>query len=394
MKITKRIQTIPSYLFAEIEKKKQEALTRGMDIVNLGIGDPDLPTPDFIVESVIQAVQNPKNHDYPPYEGTLAFRKAVADWYMDRFGVELDAQTEVLSLIGSKEGIAHAFLTFLDPGDVAILPDPGYPVYQVNTLIAGGIPYMIPLKEENGYLLEFDAIDRGLLEKANLLFLNYPNNPTAAVATNEFLEQAVHFGRKHNLLICMDAAYSEVCYDGYKPRSILELKGAKDVVIEFHSLSKTFNMTGWRIGMAVGNKDAVQALGKIKTNIDSGIFKAIQEAGIIALGRYKETVNSHNVIYQKRRDIIVEGLNSLGWNVSKPKATFYIWAKVPNGMSSQEFTLFLLEKAGVLVVPGNGYGVCGEGYFRISITSPEEKLKEAVARIKKLGVAVAPVTAR
>lgn len=386
MKLTKRIQQIPPYLFAEIDKKKAAAAAKGIDIINLGIGDPDLPTPDYIIEAMANAIKDPKTHDYPPYEGIPEFRKAVADWYQTRFNVTLDPDREVLSLIGSKEGIAHAFLTFLDPGDVAILPDPGYPAYKVNTLIAGGVPYLVPVREEDGYEVQFEKIDPMIIEKANIIFLNYPGNPTGAVASDAFFEKAIAWAKQNNILICMDNAYSEVYYDGKKPRSILEFPGAKDVAIEFHTLSKTFNMTGWRIGMAVGNAQAIQALGKIKTNMDSGVFKAIQLAGVRAFEHYESFVNSQNAIYQTRRDIIVDGLNELGWNLEKPSASFYIWAKVPAGYTSEEFTVFLLETTGILVVPGNGYGEGGEGYFRVSITSKEDRLHEAISRLKAKGI--------
>ncbi|MFA5878791.1 MAG: LL-diaminopimelate aminotransferase [Candidatus Margulisiibacteriota bacterium] len=383
MKLTEKIKNIPPYLFAGIDLRKEAAQKKGIDIVDLGIGDPDLPTPDYIVQAMIKALKDTNTHNYPPYQGIFDFRKAVADWYLERFGVSLDPNKEVLSLIGSKEGIAHAFLTFLDPGDIALLPDPGYPVYKVNTIIAGGIPQMIPISEENNYEIDFDKIDPALGSKANLLFLNYPNNPTGAVASDEYLDRAVQWCIKHDCLLCMDLAYSEVYYDGYLPKSIFQFKDAKKIAIEFHSLSKTFNMTGWRIGMAVGNAEAIAALGKIKTNIDSGIFKAIQYAGIAAFTGYKDFVKTQNRIYQKRRDILVDGLNAFGWNIKKPKATFYIWAKIPKEYkTSTEFTLDLLEKTGVLVVPGNGYGDNGEGYFRMSITTSEDRLLEAVKRLK------------
>jgi len=383
MKPCNRIKHIPPYLFAEIDKKKAEAQAKGIDIINLGIGDPDLPTPDYIVDAMAKAIRDPKTHDYPPYEGTLAFRTAVAEWYKKRFGISLDPQKEVISLIGSKEGIAHAFLTYLDPGDIALLPDPGYPAYQVNTLIASGIPYSVPVKEENNYEVDFEAIPADIVEKAKLIFLNYPSNPTGAVVSDAFFVKAIAWAKKHNILICNDNAYSEVYYDGQKPRSILEFEGGKDVAIEFHTLSKTFNMTGWRVGMAVGNEEAVQALGKIKTNVDSGVFKAIQETAIEAFKGYDEFVTTQNAIYQKRRDIIVNGLREQGWDIKTPKATFYIWAKVPKGFTSSEFTMFLLEKTGILVVPGNGYGAGGEGYFRVSITTKEDRLHEAIARLKQ-----------
>jgi len=387
MQLTERVKKIPPYLFATIDKKKAEARAKGIDVVDLGIGDPDIPTPEFIVEAMVAAVRKPENHNYPPYEGTLAFREAVARWYFRRFGVSLNPKTEVVSLIGSKEGIAHAFLTFLDPGDIALLPDPGYPAYKVNALIAGGVPYMVPATAENNYEPDLDAIPADILAKSKLIFLNYPGNPTGALASDAFYERAILFAKKHNILICTDMAYSEVYYEGQKPRSILEFPGAKDVVLEFHTLSKTFNMTGWRIGMVVGNEEAVQALGKIKTNMDSGIFKAIQEAVIPALDDETDSfVTTQNAIYQKRRDIVVSGLNDLGWNMPSPKATFYIWAPVPKGYTSESFVMTLLDTIGVLVVPGNGYGENGEGYFRISITTSEERLHEAIARLKKANI--------
>ncbi len=382
MQLTERIKKIPPYLFAQIDKKKAEAKSKGIDIIDLGIGDPDIPTPDFIIDEMAKAIRKPENHNYPPYDGTLAFRTAVANWFKVRFGVDLDPATEVLSLIGSKEGIAHSFLTFLDPGDIALLPDPGYPAYHVNALIAGGVPYPVPATAATHYEPELDNIPSDILANAKMLFLNYPSNPTGAVASDAFFEKAIQFAKKHDLLICMDLAYSEVYYDGKKPRSILEFPGGKDVAIEFHTLSKTFNMTGWRIGMAVGNAEAVQALGKIKTNMDSGIFKAIQEAVIPALAVYQPFVDRQNEIYQRRRDIIVDGLNELGWSLPKPSATFYIWAPVPKGYTSEQFTIELLDKTGILVVPGSGYGAHGEGYFRISITTPDNRLQEAVERLK------------
>lgn len=382
MQLTERIKKIPPYLFALVDKKKAEARAKGIDIIDLGIGDPDLPTPDFIVEEMVKAVRNPQNHNYPPYDGTVAFRTAVSQWFNHRFGVTLDPTTEVLSLIGSKEGIAHSFLTFLDAGDIALLPDPGYPAYQVNALIAGAIPYSVPATEATNYEPDLEKIPADVISKAKILFLNYPSNPTGAVASDSFFETAIAFAKQHNILICMDLAYSEVYFDGNKPKSILQFPGGKDVAIEFHTLSKTFNMTGWRIGMAVGNAEAVQALGKIKTNMDSGIFKAIQEAVIPALKDYQPFVDAQNIIYQNRRDIIIDGLNSLGWTLQKPKATFYIWAPIPKGTTSEQFTIDLLEKTGILVVPGSGYGHYGEGYFRISITTPEARLHEAIERLK------------
>lgn len=386
MKSAKRISSVPPYLFARIDKKKEELKAKGVDIVDLGVGDPDRPTFRTVVEEMHRAIDDPENHNYPPYEGTADFRKAVAEWYKRRFGVSLDPEKEVLSLIGSKEGIAHVFLAFVDPGDIALIPDPGYPVYKIGTIFAGGIPHAVPLLEKNGFLPDLDAIDRKIAKKAKLLFINYPNNPTSAVAGREFFERAVRFAKDNDLLLCSDLAYSEVAFDGYRPMSALEVPGAKEVCIEFHSLSKTYNMTGWRIGMAVGSSEAVRALSVIKTNIDSGAFKAIQAASVAALKGPDEKTGQMNEIYAKRRDLIVGGLNDLGWGLQKPKATFYIWARVPGGHTSESFCAEVLEKAGVLLVPGSGYGEHGEGYFRLSITSPEERLSEAVSRFKKAGI--------
>lgn len=383
MKKSERINKIPPYIFAEIDKKKAEAKAKGIDIVDLGIGDPDLPTPEFIVEKMVEEVRKPENHDYPPYQGTLEFRTAVANWYQKRFGVTLDPNSEVISLIGSKEGIVHSFLTFLDPGDIALLPDPGYPAYNVGTLIAGGEPYLLPVNAEDNYEPDLNSIPLDIIKRSKLIFLNYPGNPTGAIARDAFYENAITWAKAHDILICTDMAYSEVYYEGNKPKSLLEFPGAKDIVLEFHSLSKTFNMTGWRVGMAVGNAEAVGTLGKIKTNVDSGVFKAIQNTAIHALENGEEFIEAQNERYQKRRDIIVNGLNELGWRLPKPKATYYIWAPVPAGMKSQEFTIHLLETTGILVVPGTGYGANGEGYFRISITTAEENLEEAIKRLKE-----------
>lgn len=382
MKLTQRIREIPPYLFATIDEKKAAALAAGVDIIDLGIGDPDLPTPEFIVDAMCEAVRDPSTHNYPPYQGTLDFRRAVANWYHRRFGVQLDPGTEVISLIGSKEGLAHACLTFLDPGDTALIPDPGYPAYEVNCRIAGAKPVMVPVSASNGYQVDVSAIPSDLAREAKLLFLNYPGNPTGAVADDAHFEAVIAWATQYDVLICMDLAYSEVYYDGHRPRSILEFHGARDVAIEFHSLSKTFNMTGWRIGMAVGHAPAVQALGKIKTNMDSGVFKAVQRAGIVALDGADRVVDHQNAIYQRRRDIICDGFQGLGWTVARPKATFYVWLPVPVGMNSTEFTMYVLEKTGVLVVPGTGYGPHGEGYFRISITSPEVRLRLAIDRLR------------
>ena len=386
MKQTQKIKQIPPYIFAQIDEKKAEAQAQGIDVIDLGIGDPDLPTPDFIIDAMADAIRKPSNHNYPPYQGTLPFREAVANWYKKRFSVELDAKTEVLSLIGSKEGIAHSFLAFLDPGDIALLPDPGYPAYKVGALLAGGEPYMIPVDEAHNYEPDLDSIPSEVVEKSRMLFLNYPSNPTGTVASDAFLEKAIAWCTKNEVLLCMDLAYSEVYFEGKKPKSILEFEGAKDIAIEFHTLSKTFNMTGWRVGMAVGNAEAIKYLGTIKTNMDSGVFKAIQETAIVALYEGDEFIDKQNQLLQERRDIIVDGLNELGWQLEKPSSTYYIWAPIPKGWKSQDFAIALLEKAGVLVVPGTGYGEYGEGYFRISITTKTARLTEAMERLKEKGL--------
>ena len=383
MKIAQRIETIPPYLFAEIDKKKEEAIKRGVDIINLGIGDPDQPTPNNIIEKLRESVKDPKTHDYPPYAGTAEFRQAVTLWYKNRFGVDLDPDNEVMALIGSKEGIAHIFLAFIDPGDFSLIPDPAYPVYKTGTLFANGFPYIMPLLEENNFLPDLEEIDEDIAQRAKLMFINYPNNPTAAVANKDFFEKVVKFAKKYDILVCHDFAYSEMTFDDYKASSFLEVEGAKDVGIEFHSLSKTYNMTGWRLGFVVGNKKAISALSIIKTNIDSGAFKAIQQAGIEALTGPQDNIEKMNKIYTGRRNVVINGLNKLGWNLKPTKATFYIWIPTLNKMDSMEFSNLLLEKTGIIVTPGIGYGKYGEGYVRIALTVDEKRLEEAMERLKK-----------
>jgi LL-diaminopimelate aminotransferase len=383
MRIAQRIQKVPPYLFAEIDKKKEAAIEKGVDIINLGIGDPDQPTPAHIINQLTKSARDPKTHDYPPYEGTKEFRSAVSDWYLKRFGVNLEPQKEVISLIGSKEGIAHVFLAFIDPGDISLIPDPAYPVYKTGTLFANGEPYYMPLLEENGYLPDLDKIDEKIARKAKLIFLNYPNNPTGAIANKEYFKEVVDFAKKYDLLICHDFAYSELAYDGYQAPSFLEIDGARDVCLEFHSLSKTYNMTGWRIGFAVGSSEAVSALSIIKTNVDSGIFKAIQEAGITALSGPQDHIPRLINMYTERRNVVVDGLNQLGWNINPPKATFYVWVPTPNSMNAIDFSNHILDKTGIIVTPGIGYGQYGEGYVRIALTVDVPRLEEAISRLKK-----------
>jgi len=381
-----RVKQIPPYLFAEIDRKKTELREKGMDLIDLGIGDPDIPTPRRIIARLIEAAQDPGNHRYPSYVGMLDFRQAVADWYKKRFQVSLDPRTEVLTLIGSKEGIAHIPLAFADPGDYVLVPDPGYPVYQVSTIFAGGTPYSMPLLRENHFLPDLTKIPDQIAGKAKLMFINYPNNPTGAVAERPFFEEVVEFARKHGIMICHDAAYSEIAFDGYRPMSLMEVDGARDVAIEFHSLSKTFNMTGWRIGFAVGNREIVGGLGRIKTNIDSGAFQAIQLAGIEALNGYGTESEEIMGIYTARRDLLVKGLRAAGLEVESPKATFYLWVKVPNGYTSADFTTLLMEQLGIVGTPGIGFGDAGEGYIRFALTVGEDRIREAEDRLKELKV--------
>lgn len=381
MRTSKRIKSLPPYLFATLDRKKSEARARGIDIIDFGVGDPDLPTPDHIVEAAAKAVRDPATHRYPSYYGMEEFRTAIASYYQRRFGVDVDPQTQVLPLIGGKEGIAHLASAFVDPEDLVLIPDPAYPVYETSALLAGGKIETLPLTPETGYLPQLDQIhpDQAMLSK--ILWLNYPNNPTGAVCTEELFEQAVELCQQFDLLLAHDAAYSEITYDGYVAPSLLQVSGASDHGIEFGSVSKTFNMTGWRVGWAVGAPTAIEALGRVKTNIDSGIFNALQIAAIAALEGPTDSTARMVEIYQRRRDLLVDGLNAAGWDVERPKGSIYIWAKVPNGNSSIEFTEFLLEKAGVIVAPGSGYGRHGEGYVRFSLTIDDALLSEGVDRI-------------
>ena len=380
-----RLNKLPPYLFKEIDRKKEEVIAKGVDIIDLGVGDPDLPTPDPIIEIMRKATGDPANHRYPSYSGMNDFKTATADWYSDRFGVNLDPDNEVLSLIGSKEGIAHLPLAFINPGDVALVPSPAYPVYNIATMFAGGEPYFMPLKRENNFLPDLDSIPGEVARRAKIMFINYPNNPTAATADIEFFKRVVDFAEKNNVLVCHDAAYTEMAFDGYVPPSFLETDGAKEVGIELHSLSKSFNMTGWRIGFAVGNREAIDGLGAIKSNIDSGIFQAIQIAGVEAMKNYKSFVKDIMPVYFRRRDLMVKGLREAGFKVESPKATFYLWVSVPEGYTSAQLAARLLEK-GVVVTPGNGFGEPGEGYFRIALTQNRERITEAIERIKGLSL--------
>lgn len=387
MRQSERLNKIPPYLFAEIDRKIAEAKAKGVDVISLGIGDPDTPTIPTVVEEMHKAIDNPANHDYPSYNGSEQFRTASCKWMKERFGVDLDANTEMLANIGSKEAIAHVFFAFVDEGDYTLIPDPGYPVYKNATIFAGGTPYSMPLTAENNWLPDFDKIPEDIAKKSKLMFLNYPNNPTGAVCDLEFYKKAVAFCKKYDILLCSDQAYSEMTYDGYVAPSVLEVEGAKDIAIEFFSHSKSYNMTGWRVGFVCGNAGAIKALGTIKNNIDSGVFKAIQQAASKAYEAPKEQIEKLNKMYKERRDVAEAGLRELGWDVKTSKATFYLWLPVPKGYTSEEFATVMLEKAGVVVPPGNGYGNWGEGYFRIALTKDVETIKKALSRMKEAGIA-------
>lgn len=386
MKFSDRLNKIPPYLFAEIDRKVAEAKAKGVDVINLGIGDPDTPTPQFIIDEMHKSINDPSTHNYPPYQGTSDFRKACADWMKDRFGVDLDSEKEILALIGSKEGIAHSFFAYVDPGDYTLVPDPAYPVYKNGTVLAGGTPYMMPIGPENNYLPELNKIPEDVARKAKVIYLNYPNNPTGAVANLDYFKEVLDFAKKYDLLICHDQAYCEMTFDGYVAPSFLQIEGAKERCVEFFSHSKTYNMTGWRAGWAAGGAEPIKALGTIKNNIDSGIFKAIQNAAVTALKSSKEQLQELNKMYQSRRDVISTGLSELGWDFKPTKATFYVWLPTPKGLSSVEFAELILEKAGIVVPPGTGYGPNGEGFFRIALTVSEERLKEAIQRMKNAGI--------
>lgn len=386
MKLTtaRRIQNLPVYLFARLDKMIEEKKAKSIDVINLGIGDPDLPTPDYIIDHLCREARNPQNHRYSSYFGMPAFRQAVAQWYKNRFGAQLDGKNEVVMLIGSKEGIGHIPWCYINPGDMALVPDPCYPVYGNGVLLAGGEPHLMPLKADNGFLPDFRDIPTDVAQKAKLMFLCYPNNPTGAIAPDNFFREAIAFAREYEILICHDVAYCDIAYDGYKPPSFLQFPGAKEVGVEFGSVSKPYNMTGWRIGWCAGNPEAVEALGRLKSNLDTGQFQAIQLAAIKALISDQSFTKKMCDIYKERRDICVDGLNAMGWKLEKPKAAFYIWAPVPSGYTSGSFAETIFDKADVAVTPGVGYGPSeGDSYIRISLTVPTDRIKEAIDRIKK-----------
>ncbi|MFW6256756.1 MAG: LL-diaminopimelate aminotransferase [Bacillota bacterium] len=386
METAERIKNLPPYLFAEIDRMIAKAKNKGVDVISFGIGDPDQPTPNNIVNEIKKAVEKPETHSYPSYEGLYSFRQEVANWYQNNYNVKFDPEKEIVSLIGSKEGIAHLPFCFINQGDKALVPDPGYPVYQNSVLLAGGKPVIVPLKEKNNFLPDLESIPVQEARDAKLFFLNYPNNPTGAVAGRDFYEQVVAFAKKYDIIIAHDAAYSEIGLDNYQPLSFMEIDGAREVGIEFNSLSKPYNMTGWRIGWALGQKDIIEALGRLKTNIDSGIFEAVQYAGIEALKSGRKPIAKINQLYTERRNLLVEGLKKLGWPVQKNKASFYLWVNIPEtGYSSQEYSRKLFQETGVFLTPGIGYGDQGEGFLRIALTVNKERIKEALQRLKDNG---------
>lgn len=383
MQPAKRLSNLPPYLFAQLGQRIAELRAQGVDVIRLDIGSPDMPPDGEIIEALTRSTRGPDSHGYAGYYGLPELRQAIASYYARRFGVDLDPEGEVLPLIGSKEGLANLSLAFLDPGDMALVPDPAYPTYELGAYLAGGTTYRFPLLAERDFLPDLAAIPVEVARQAKLLWLCYPNNPTGAVATLEFLAEAAAFAREHDLLLCHDNPYCEVTYEGYRPPSLLQVERAKEVAIEFNSFSKTYNMAGWRIGMVVGNRAAVKALAQVKTNIDSGIFTAIQEAAVMALTGDQTWLEDRNAIYQERRDIILEGLAAVGIKARKPLATLYIWAEVPEGYSSAEFADKLLAEQGVSFAPGSAYGKCGEGYLRISVGMATSRVREAMKRLKK-----------
>ena len=394
MKFAKRMDSLPPYLFAEIDKKRLAAIARGVDIINMGIGDPDQPTFRNIVDAMHKAVDDPSTHNYPPYQGMKEFREAVVKWFEKRFGQRFNADSECVSLIGSKEAIHNCIFATIDQGDIALLPDPSYPVYKTSTILSGGKPYVTPLLEKNNWIPDLTKIPNDVAQKANILMVGYPNNPTGAIAPMEFYDEVIAFAKKYDIIVLSDNAYSELTYDGYVAPSIFQARGAKDVALEFQSLSKTYNMTGWRIGFAVGNEKIIKALGTVKTNIDSGVFKAVQRAGIAAFDTPKEVIEKNNSIYKERRDVAVKGLKELGWSIKEPiKGTFYLWLPIPPVFkSSTDFASAMLDKCGIVVPPGIGYGEYGEGYFRIALTVDKKRIEEGISRMKKEGLVFTPQT--
>jgi len=380
---SKRLQAIPPYMFAELERKVADKKTAGIDVISLGIGDPDTPTYPHIVEAMNEALEDPSTHQYPSNRGRAEFREALARFYDRRFGVAIDPETEVIPAIGAKECIYNLCFAFLDPEDIALASDPGYPVYTGGPVLAGAEPVVLPLEPDLGFVPDLDAIDELAISKARLMFLNYPNNPTGAVAPEGFFERVVELAKKHEFLVVHDNAYSETTFDGYVAPSFLATPGAKEVGVEVFSLSKGFNMTGWRCAAILGNPDAIETYWRLKTNVDSGLFEAVQLAGAAALDAPHDSVDEMNSVYERRRDLVVSALRDIGVEVAAPKGTIYVWAPVPEGHTSASFAELALEEAAVVISPGSMYGPSGEGFFRISLTTPDERITEAVERMRE-----------
>ena len=386
MKFASRMDRVPPYLFVEISRKIAEKKAQGIDVISFGIGDPDIPTPASVVDRLRDTALDTPNHRYPETDGLPEFRQAVADWYQRRFGITVRPDEETLPLIGAKEGIGHAALCFIEPGDIALVPDPGYPVYSVGTWFAGGECHWMPLLEENGWLPDLDAIPQDVARKAKVIWLNYPNNPTGAIADGDYFAKVVEFAKAYDIAVLHDASYSEVAFDGYRPVSFLETPGAMDVGVEFHSLSKSYNMTGWRLGMAVGNADIISALMVVKSNLDSGVPNAIQYMGIEAMALSQDDIDARNRVYERRRDRVVQTLQAVGLDAIPPKASLYVWTRIPQGFSSAEFTAKLLEEANIVVTPGNGYGQYGEGYIRLSLTIGDDDMERGLERLAGISI--------
>ncbi|KAB8319734.1 aspartate aminotransferase [Tolypothrix campylonemoides VB511288] len=381
-----RIQQLPPYVFARLDELKAKAREQGLDLIDLGMGNPDGATPQPVIEAAIKALQNPANHGYPPFEGTASFRSAITNWYRRRYGVDLDPDSEALPLLGSKEGLAHLAIAYINPGDLILVPSPAYPAHFRGPVIAGGKVHSLILKPENDWLIDLAAIPEDVAQSAKILYFNYPSNPTAATAPREFFEEIVAFARKYEILLVHDLCYAELAFDGYQPTSLLEIPGAKDIGVEFHTLSKTYNMAGWRVGFVVGNRHIIQGLRTLKTNLDYGIFAALQTAAETALQLPDEYLHEVQERYRTRRDFVVQGLSQLGWNLSKTKATMYLWVPCPVGVSSTDFALKVLQQTGVVVTPGNAFGVAGEGYVRISLIAECDRLGEALHRFKQANI--------
>ncbi len=386
IKSAERIQNLPAYPFARLDELKANARQQGLDLIDLGMGNPDGSTPQPVIDAAVKALQNPANHGYPPFEGTASFRRCITNWYYRRYSVKLDSDSEALPLLGSKEGLAHLALAYINPGDVVLVPSPSYPVHFRGPLIAGGDVYSLVLKPENNWLIDLAAIPDDVAHKAKILYFNYPSNPTAATAPREFFEEIVAFARKYEILLVHDLCYAELAFDGYQPTSLLEIPGAKEIGVEFHTMSKTYNMAGWRVGFVVGNRHVIQGLRTLKTNLDYGIFAALQAAAETALQLPDTYLYDVQKRYQTRRDFLIEGLSQLGWDVGKTKATMYLWIPCPPGMSSTDFALDVLQKTGVVVTPGNAFGNGGEGYVRVSLISECDRLGEVLRRFKQAGI--------